>query len=53
VLHGIIPPVVTPFLADESLDLLRLKSHIHDQLAAGVHDIFAVDNPDESHQPLK
>jgi 4-hydroxy-tetrahydrodipicolinate synthase len=42
VLHGIIPPVVTPFLADESLDLPRLKSHIDDQLAAGVHGIFVL-----------
>jgi dihydrodipicolinate synthase/N-acetylneuraminate lyase len=40
VLHGIIPPVVTPFLADESLDLPRLRSHIDDQLAAGVHGVF-------------
>jgi 4-hydroxy-tetrahydrodipicolinate synthase len=42
VLHGIIPPVVTPFLADESLDLPRLKSHIDDQLEAGVHGIFVL-----------
>lgn len=41
-LHGIIPPVVTPFHADESLDLPRLKSHIDDQLAAGVHGIFVL-----------
>ncbi len=41
-LHGIIPPVVTPFHADESLDLPRLISHIDDQLAAGVHGIFVL-----------
>jgi 4-hydroxy-tetrahydrodipicolinate synthase len=41
-LEGIIPPVVTPFNADESLDLTRLKSHIDDQLAAGVHGIFVL-----------
>lgn len=41
-LQGIIPPVVTPFSADESLDLTRLKSHIDDQLAAGVHGIFVL-----------
>ena len=41
-LQGIIPPVVTPFHADESLDLSRLKSHIDDQLAAGVHGIFVL-----------
>jgi 4-hydroxy-tetrahydrodipicolinate synthase len=39
-LEGIIPPVVTPFNADESLDLRRLKAHIDDQLAAGVHGIL-------------
>lgn len=44
-LHGIIPPVVTPFLPDESLDLARLKSHIDDQLAAGVHSIFTAGTP--------
>ncbi|MBL8864747.1 MAG: dihydrodipicolinate synthase family protein, partial [Planctomycetia bacterium] len=27
-LHGIIPPLVTPFLPDESLDLPGLKKHI-------------------------
>jgi 4-hydroxy-tetrahydrodipicolinate synthase len=42
VLQGIIPPVVTPFQPDESLDLPRLKSHIDDQLAAGVHSIFVL-----------
>lgn len=41
-LEGIIPPVVTPFNADESLDLTRLKSHIDDQLVAGVHGIFVL-----------
>lgn len=39
---GIIPPVVTPFLADESLDLPRLKSHIDFMLARGVHGIFVL-----------
>jgi 4-hydroxy-tetrahydrodipicolinate synthase len=41
-LRGIIPPVVTPFHPDESLDLSRLRSHIDDQLAAGVHGIFVL-----------
>jgi dihydrodipicolinate synthase/N-acetylneuraminate lyase len=45
VLHGIIPQVVTPFQADESLDPPRLKSHIDDQLAAGVHGIFTAGTP--------
>jgi 4-hydroxy-tetrahydrodipicolinate synthase len=41
-LHGIIPPVVTPFRADESLDLPRLKSHIDQMLSCGVHGIFVL-----------
>jgi 2-dehydro-3-deoxy-D-pentonate aldolase len=41
-LRGIIPPVVTPFAADQELDLAKLKSHIDWQLAAGVHGIFVL-----------
>ncbi len=41
-LAGIIPPVVTPMLADESLDLPRLKSHIDFLLARGVDGIFVL-----------
>lgn len=41
-LHGIIPPVVTPFLADESLDLPGLKRHIDHMLAHRVHGIFVL-----------
>jgi 4-hydroxy-tetrahydrodipicolinate synthase len=41
-LQGIIPPIVTPFLADESLDLLGLKLHIDYQLAKGVDAIFVL-----------
>jgi len=41
-LNGIIPPVVTPFRPDESLDLPRLKSHIDHQLSCGVHGIFVL-----------
>src|SRR5579871_3761842 len=41
-LRGIIPPVVTPMHADESLDLPRLKSHIDFMLAKGVHGIFVL-----------
>ncbi len=39
-LTGIIPPVVTPFKPDESLDLPRLREHIDFLLAKGVHGIF-------------
>lgn len=41
-LRGIIPPVVTPFTADEELDLPRLREHIDWQLGRGVHGIFVL-----------
>ena len=41
-IHGIIPPVVTPFKSDESLDLPRLKQHIDWLIARGVHGIFVL-----------
>ena len=41
-LAGIIPPVVTPFLADESLDLVTLCTHIDLMLAKGVDGIFVL-----------
>lgn len=41
-LSGIIPPVVTPFHPDESLDLPRLRSHIDYLLGHGVHGIFVL-----------
>src|SRR5437763_1142249 len=41
-LRGIIPPVVTPMLADESLDLPRLREWIDHLLGAGVHGIFVL-----------
>src|SRR5277367_6759216 len=41
-IHGIIPPVVTPFKSDESLDLERLKKHIDWQLGHKVHGIFVL-----------
>ncbi len=40
--HGIITPVVTPFHADESLDLPRLRSHIDWLLRADVDGIFVL-----------
>jgi dihydrodipicolinate synthase/N-acetylneuraminate lyase len=39
-LHSIIPPCVTPLLADESLDLPGLKRHIDFLIGRGVHGIF-------------
>jgi 4-hydroxy-tetrahydrodipicolinate synthase len=44
-LHGIIPPVVTPFTADHELDLPALRRHIDWQLSRGVHGILAVGTP--------
>jgi 4-hydroxy-tetrahydrodipicolinate synthase len=41
-LAGIIPPVVTPFLADESLDRGILRKHIDLMLAKGVDGIFVL-----------
>ncbi len=41
-LRGIIPPVVTPFHADESLDLGALQKHIDFMLSHGVHGIFVL-----------
>jgi 4-hydroxy-tetrahydrodipicolinate synthase len=41
-LTGIIPPVVTPMNADESLDLPGLKRHIDYLIGCGVHGIFVL-----------
>jgi 4-hydroxy-tetrahydrodipicolinate synthase len=41
-IHGIIPPVVTPFKPDESLDLPRLKQHIDWLIGHRIHGIFVL-----------
>ncbi len=41
-LQGIIPPVVTPFLADESLDLQGLCAHIDCMISHRVNGIFVL-----------
>jgi 4-hydroxy-tetrahydrodipicolinate synthase len=41
-LHGIIPPIVTPFTNEQELDLTRLRTHIDFMLANGVHGIFVL-----------
>jgi 4-hydroxy-tetrahydrodipicolinate synthase len=41
-LRGIIPPAVTPFHPDESLDLPRLRSHLDWLLETGVHGLFVL-----------
>jgi 4-hydroxy-tetrahydrodipicolinate synthase len=40
--HGIIPPVATPMLANEDIDLPRLRWYIDRLLAGGVHGIFVL-----------
>jgi 4-hydroxy-tetrahydrodipicolinate synthase len=41
-IHGIIPPVATPMLANEDLDLPRLKWFLDHQIASGVHGVFVL-----------
>jgi 4-hydroxy-tetrahydrodipicolinate synthase len=41
-IHGIIPPVATPMLANEDLDLPRLESFLDELIAAGVHGLFVL-----------
>src|ERR1700681_1145862 len=41
-IRGIIPPVATPMLANEDLDLPRLRSFLDHLIAAGVHGIFVL-----------
>lgn len=41
-IRGIIPPVATPMLANEDLDLPRLKWFLDHQIANGVHGIFVL-----------
>jgi 2-dehydro-3-deoxy-D-pentonate aldolase len=46
-LQGIIPPIVTPFQANEDLDLPRLRQLIDQMLAKGVHGIFVLGTTSE------
>ncbi len=39
-IKGIIPPVVTPMKADESVNLEELRNQVERQIAGGVHGIF-------------
>src|SRR3989440_5893696 len=41
-IRGIIPPVATPMLANEDLDLPRLKWFIDHLITNGVHGIFVL-----------
>ena len=39
-IKGIIPPIVTPMNADESVNIPELRSQVERQIAGGVHGIF-------------
>lgn len=39
-LHGVVPPVVTPLNADESLNEAGLETQLERLLAAGIHGVF-------------
>ena len=39
-IKGIIPPIVTPMNADESVNIAELRNQIERQIAGGVHGIF-------------
>jgi 4-hydroxy-tetrahydrodipicolinate synthase len=41
-IRGIIPPVATPMLANEDLDLPRLRSHLDFLIEEGVHGVFVL-----------
>src|SRR5438132_12797993 len=41
-IHGIIPPVATPMLSNEDLDLPRLKWFLDHLIAHGVHGVFVL-----------
>src|SRR5271168_5355873 len=41
-IQGIIPPVATPMLPNEDLDLPRLRSFLDELIAAGVHGVFVL-----------
>jgi 4-hydroxy-tetrahydrodipicolinate synthase len=41
-LHGIIPPVATPFQANEDLDLPRLRWYLDYLIDSGVHGLFVL-----------
>src|SRR5260370_31514010 len=46
-LHGVIPPLVTPFKPNEDLDLERLRSLIDEMIGHGVHGIFVLGTTSE------
>lgn len=47
-LHGIVPPLVTPLLDDNTLDLVGLEKLINHVVTAGVHGIFILGTTGEA-----
>lgn len=47
-LHGIVPPLVTPLLDDNTLDLVGLEKLINHVVSAGVHGIFILGTTGEA-----
>jgi len=41
-LHGIVPPVATPMLENEDLDLPRLRWFLDELIGSGVHGVFVL-----------
>lgn len=48
-IRGIIPPIVTPMNADESVNIPELRNQVERQIAAGVHGIFPVGTNGEAY----
>lgn len=47
-LHGIVPPLVTPLLDDNTLDLVGLEKLVNHVVSAGVHGIFILGTTGEA-----
>lgn len=48
VLHGIIPPMITPLLGNDTLDAAGLKKLIDRMISGGVHGIFVLGSTGEA-----
>ena len=46
-LHGIVPPVVTPYTADGAIDTTSLRRVVRHLLGGGVHGLFALGSTSE------
>ena len=47
-IKGIIPPILTPMNADETINDRELRNHVNREIAAGVHGIFPFDTNGEA-----